>query len=89
MRQIPINAFLIDTANRIDFFLDRTHALLHDIERDAEKNDYSEMATHCGIISCDLDDLDDLKNRIWEYENGLPKEAALICSNLYKTEAAD
>ena len=87
MRQIPINAFLIGTANQIDFFLDRTRALLHDIERDAEKNDYSEMATHCGIISCDLDDLDDLKNRIWEYENGLPKEAALICSDLDKAGA--
>lgn len=82
MREISINDFLIDTAEQISYFLDRAHALVHDIERDAERKDFTQTATHCGIISCDLDDLDDLKDRIWEYENGLPEEAGHICSQL-------
>lgn len=86
MRKISIDDFLIDTAEQISYFLDRANALVHDIERDAERKDFTQTAIHCGIISCDLDDLDDLKDRIWKYENGLPKKAAHIYSRL---DAAD
>lgn len=62
--------FMLDTSNQINYFIDRTHAILKAIEHEAATPDKEAariIAAYCNIIECDLDDLSDLSDRVGEY----------------------
>lgn len=62
--------FMLDTANQMDFYIDRTHAILKAIEYEATTSDKEAaqiIGTYCGILQCDLDDLSDLADRVGNF----------------------